>query len=121
MKNIDIKDLANIFGFNYDYFRRIFKEKYKVSAKQYLMNEKIKYSLDLIRNTKYSIKEIASMSGFASPSHFVMSFKQAMRTTPKKYMDDYRVSAKYKEIAAYNVQSEKKENNYSSVSQLKDR
>jgi AraC-like DNA-binding protein len=101
MKNIKVKALASTFGYNYDYFRRIFKEKFGVSAKDYLMSEKIDYSLDLIKNTKYSIKEISDMTGFASPSHFVFAFKQAEHTTPKKYMEKYRISNNYDEHSFY--------------------
>ena len=101
MKNIKVKLLSNTFGFNYDYFRRMFKEKTGVSLKDYILQEKIKYSIDLIKNSNFTMKEIAKMSGFASPSHFGIVFKELMNMTPKEYLNQYRSDNPHKEIAKY--------------------
>lgn len=102
MKNIKVNLIADSFGFNYDYFRRMFKEKMGVSIKDYIIQEKLNYSIDLLKNSDLSISEIASRSGFASPSHFGMVFKKYLNKNPKDYLREYKMSNSHKEIAFFN-------------------
>lgn len=101
MKNIKVKLISETFGFNYDYFRRMFKEKTGISLKQYIQQEKIKYATDLIKNSDCSMKEISEMSGFSSPSHFGIVFKEFMHMTPKEYLISYKSDNPNKEVAEY--------------------
>lgn len=101
MKNINVKDLSRVFSFNYDYMRRMFKEKTGISIKDYILKEKILYAIDLLKNTAFSIKEISEMSGFSSPSHFAVLFKQEMKITPKEYVNKYLTGNPHQEIADY--------------------
>ena len=101
MKNIKVKFISDTFGFNYDYFRRMFKEKTGVSVKDFIQQEKIKYSLDLLINSSHSMKEISSMAGFASPSHFGIVFKEYLGKTPKEYIKDYKSKDQHQEIVSF--------------------
>lgn len=101
MKNLKVKLISDTFGFNYDYFRRMFKEKTGISIKDYILQEKIKYAIDLLINSSYSMKKISSMSGFASPSHFGIVFKEMMGTTPKEYIKNYKSTEQHKEIVKF--------------------
>lgn len=101
MKNISMELIAQNFGFSYDYFRRAFKARFGVSVKDYFMNEKIRYSIDLLKNTDRSVKEISSLCGFSSPSHFVFCFRNKMGVTPKEFSDEFRNGQTYKEIADF--------------------
>ena len=101
MKNINAKDLANTFSFNYDYLRRMFKEKIGISIKDYIQKEKLHYAIDLLKNTSFSIKEVASLAGFSSPSHFATVFKSELNITPKEYVNKYLSSNPHQEIADF--------------------
>lgn len=101
MKNINIKDLANEFSFNYDYLRRMFKEKTGTSLKDYILKEKLHYAIDLLKNTSFSIKEVSELAGFSSPSHFAVIFKSEMNITPKEYITRYLTSNPHQEIADF--------------------
>lgn len=101
MKNIKVNLIAKSFGFNYDYFRRMFKEKMGISIKDYIIQEKLNYAIDLLKNSDYSISEIASRSGFASPSHFGIVFKEQMHKNPKDFVREYKMSNSHKEIAFF--------------------
>ena len=101
MKNINAKDLANTFSFNYDYLRRMFKEKTGISIKDYIQKEKLHYAIDLLKNTSFSIKEVSSLAGFSSPSHFATVFKSELNITPKEYVSKYLSSNPHQEIADF--------------------
>ena len=101
MKNINAKDVARVFCFNYDYIRRMFKEKTKISMKDYILKEKLHYAIELFKNTSFSIKEVSALAGFSSPSHFAVIFKQEMNITPKEYIQKYLAGNPHQEIADF--------------------
>ena len=101
MKNICVKDVANTFSFNYDYMRRMFKDKTGISIKEYILKEKLLYATDLLKNTSFSIKEIAALAGFSSSSHFTVLFKEEMKMTPKEYVNEYLNGNPHQEIADF--------------------
>ena len=103
MKNINVKFIAKNFSFNYDYIRRMFKEKTGVSLKQYIQQEKIRYAIDLLKNTDYSIKEVADLCGFSSPSHFGVIFKEELNMTPKEYVEKILKNEHHKEEANFAI------------------
>ena len=63
------------------------------------MNEKVRYSPDLLKNADRSVKGISSLRGFSSPSPFVFCFKNKIGVTPKEFADEFRKGRPYKEIA----------------------
>lgn len=101
MKNINAKDIAKVFCYNYDYLRRMFKEKTGMSVKDFIIKEKMHYAIDLFKNTSFSIKEVSSLAGFSSPSHFAVIFKQEMNITPKEYIQKYLSGNPHQEIADF--------------------
>lgn len=86
-QNITVKEISRNIGYNYNYFRELFFKKTSVSLKDYLIDKKLKCAQNLLRSTDYSIAEIASMSGFASSSHFCTVFKKAVGATPQTYKE----------------------------------
>ena len=102
MKNINSKDIAKEFSFNYDYLRRMFKDKTGISVKDFILKEKLHYAIDLFKNTSFSIKEVSSLAGFSSPSHFAVIFKQEMNITPKEYIAKYLSGNPHQEVADFN-------------------
>ncbi len=75
------------------YFRRMFKEKYDVSPKQYIQNLRIKKAEDLLCSEYFSITSVAEMTGYASVYHFSRSFKKATGYTPTEYVKQFGISA----------------------------
>ena len=68
------------------YFRRVFKNKFGTSPKQYIQSLRIRNAEYLLRNEYLSISAVAEMSGFSSVYHFSRSFKLATDFTPSEYM-----------------------------------
>ncbi len=71
------------------YFRRVFKQQYGTSPKQYIQNLRIRTAENLLRNEYLSISSIAEMSGFSSVYHFSRTFKQATGYTPTEYVKEF--------------------------------
>ncbi|QXZ80470.1 AraC family transcriptional regulator [Rhizobium sp. L51/94] len=80
-----VEDLAAELGISYPYFRRIFREKTGMSAKQYQITVRIQRAHDFLSNTDKSIKEIAGLLGFNSAFHFSNQFKQSTDLSPSQF------------------------------------
>ncbi len=72
-------------GVSYPYFRRLFREKTGISAKQYQITVRIQRARDFLSNTDKSVKEIAGLLGFNSAFHFSTQFKQATDLSPTEF------------------------------------
>lgn len=84
-KEIRIDELSSMLNFCSDHFIRIFKAENKKTPFEYIIDYRIEEALKLLLDNKYSVSEIANMTGFSSSSHFIKVFKQKLNTTPGKY------------------------------------
>lgn len=84
-REIKIPELSSMLNFCPDHFIRIFKEENKKTPAEYIVDYRIEEALKLLSEKKYSVSEIADMTGFSSASHFIKVFKQKLNTTPGKY------------------------------------
>lgn len=83
--------LAAETGLSEVYFRRLFKEAYGVSPKQYLIDIRIRNARQMLAETPLSITEIADACGFSSVYHFCRAFKNAIGETPTAYRKKERL------------------------------
>lgn len=82
---IDFDMLAKENRISIDHFRHMFKKTYNVSPLQYFHNMKIDYIKTLMHNGKYSVNEIAVLSGFHDLNYFSRFFKKHMGMSPVQY------------------------------------
>ena len=115
MKTINAKMLADVYAFNYDYLRRMFKKKTGITLKDYIQKEKIKYAISLLQNKTYSIKEVASMAGFSSASHFGSVFKEDTGQTPKEFIKSYFSGTQHKVVTSFGDDSDARKNKNNGV------
>lgn len=64
---------------------RLFMQVLQTTPYEYLINYRIKKSLELLGKEKTTISQIALEVGFNDVSHFIQSFKKRMSITPKHY------------------------------------
>lgn len=83
--DILIDDLAAIANCSKWHFSRRFAEYEGVSPHRYLMEMRVKYAVQLMENSTFSLKEIAERCGFYDLSYFGKVFKSYMQISPKKY------------------------------------
>ncbi len=83
--NISLKEVSQIANLSSYHFIRVFKAETGKTPYEYLMDVKIEKSKELLRNKKYNVTEIATLCGFASPSHFASVFKKKIGLSPSDY------------------------------------
>ena len=64
---------------------RLFMQVLQTTPYEYLINYRIKKSLELLGKEKTIISQIALEVAFNNVSHFIQSFKKRMSITPKHY------------------------------------
>ncbi len=82
---ITVKELANHFSVNPNYFSTIFKQETGVTLTNYLKDTRIQKACDLLRNTHSTINEIAQIVGYEDTQYFYRVFKKTLGITPLEY------------------------------------
>jgi len=67
------------------YFRRCFKEAYRMSPNQYIKTLRMNRAKDLLKTGLLSISEVAEQVGFADIYYFSKAFKRAVGMNPTAY------------------------------------
>ena len=93
LKNPELSNeiLAEMLGISEVYFRRLFVSKLGVTPKQYILDLRIKKAKLLLRDTPFSVTEIAEECGFSSLYHFCRAFKSRTNLTPSEFSAQNRV------------------------------
>ncbi|MBF2075215.1 MAG: helix-turn-helix transcriptional regulator [Synechococcales cyanobacterium C42_A2020_086] len=86
-QEIKLADLAALVGVSPFHFSHLFKQTTGFSPYQYLLQQRIERAKQLLKQTNYSIMEIALLCGFNSHSHLSKQFRQRMGMSPKAYRD----------------------------------
>ncbi len=81
-EHLTLEDLAKHAGFSKFYFCRAFKEVTGYTVNSYINYLRANYAHKLIAERKYTIGEIALLSGFESCSYFTKNFKRYMGVLP---------------------------------------
>ena len=83
--NIQVQQLARRFGYNPEYFVRLFHQQMGVTPKQYLLNTQMERAKFLLTTTDLKIKEVAEMVGFSDEKRFMKNFKQQEGMSASSY------------------------------------
>ena len=84
-RDISIAALANVTVLSQSHFIRMFQFSTGLSPHQYILRARVLRAQELLRRTRYSIAEIADMTGFCGQSHFTKHFGRILGTTPRRY------------------------------------
>ena len=83
--DLTVSALARTVGLSEPYFRRVFKETYGISPKQYLIDLRIRHAKELLSVGSASVSAVSERCGFSGVYHFCRAFKQATGQTPTEY------------------------------------
>lgn len=84
--DITISDITEQAGIGERYLRKLFVRHLNFSPLDFLNQIRINKSIDLLRNTEMSIKEVCFICGFKSPQYFSRVFKKQMGIPPREAM-----------------------------------
>ena len=84
---LDLRALAAELGVSYSHLRHSFLSRTGVSPRKHYLNARIQKAQDLLVNTAKSVKEIAEVLGFESPSHFSKQFKLWIGNAPNDWRE----------------------------------
>lgn len=78
------------------YFRKLFKEHFGISPKQFVIQRRIQQAASLILAGYCSLHEVAEMCGYPDYKHFTTEFKRIMGVSPSQY--EYNHISEHKEV-----------------------
>lgn len=82
--DINMNDVAAHSSISERYLRKLFSQNLNQSPLDYLNRIRISKSVELLRNTDMSVKEVCYQCGFQSPQYFSRIFKQQMGVSPRQ-------------------------------------
>ena len=83
--NLDLQQLAEKLGLNYDFFRHRFKEHTGLSPRQYHLQLKLQRAQEMLNQHQLSIQEISDQLHFDSAFYFSRIFKQKIGCSPLQW------------------------------------
>ena len=85
MPALSIAELSKRFCMSKTVLKIVFKQKFKTSIHAFVIKERIKHICTLLKETPYSIKEIALKCGYEELSNFSRDFAKVVGVSPKAY------------------------------------
>jgi AraC-like DNA-binding protein len=72
---LTVKGLAMQVNLNETYFGRLFKEKMKMTVRQYITQVRVQNAEKMLQTGKHKVQEVAEHCGFSDVNHFYNSFR----------------------------------------------
>jgi AraC-like DNA-binding protein len=83
---IGLTDMAELLGISPRYLNSLFRQAFGITAYAYLIRLRIRKAKELMsQGERKSVKEIAQMSGYRDPSHFIAAFGKTEGMTPEQF------------------------------------
>lgn len=88
--NLSLTDISKSLDINPSYLSREFSKYFNnLSFGEYIRKLRIEKAIELMRQNKYSLTEIAYLTGFSDQSHFTRIFKQHAGKNPSAYKKEW--------------------------------
>lgn len=81
-RSIEPRELAELLRMSQGYFRRIFKRYVGVSAKVFIMQEKMRLASTLLKQSRISVAEVADRLGYVSLPSFSRQYQRFFGVSP---------------------------------------
>ena len=84
-EKISVADLARISGLSESYISRLFHKETGFKIQEYVLQQKIEASKNMLLYTDRALCDIALILGFPNQSYWTQSFRRIVGTTPAKF------------------------------------
>jgi two-component system response regulator YesN len=82
---IGLTEVAEAVGINASYLSYLFSQEMNIGFSAYLLNQRMKYAMKMLKTTNLKINEISSQSGFNDYHYFAKTFKKLNGLSPADY------------------------------------
>lgn len=82
---IGLTEAAEAAGVNASYLSYLFSQEMNIGFSAYLLNQRMKYAMKMLKTTNLKINEISSRSGFNDYHYFAKTFKKLNGVSPADY------------------------------------
>lgn len=89
-KNLSVDQMAAMVNLSSSRFHNLYKQIFGISPKRDYLLVKIEHAKTLMADDKYSISQVAELSGYNNQYHFIRQFKEIVGVTPGKYLKNMR-------------------------------
>ncbi|MDO5136542.1 MAG: response regulator [Eubacteriales bacterium] len=86
-KDISLDEVSRLVDISPYYFSKLFKQEQGEGFVEYLTRTRMGRALQLLKNPRYSIKEVCGMCGYSDPNYFSRIFKRYEGLTPSEYRE----------------------------------
>ncbi len=100
--SLSLADMAKLLDMGPCHFARAFKESTGVSPHQYVLRRRVERALQLLKETRVNLADIAYDLGFSSQGHFTTVFRKLVGVSPSSYREQL-LSAKGGSLVASEV------------------
>ncbi|MDM5280259.1 response regulator [Paenibacillus silvae] len=87
--DLRLQTMAALVNLNPTYLSQLFKTETGINYSEYIAEARMERAKWLLVNTGLKIYDVARLSGYQSPKHFMLVFKQQMGYTAGEYRDGY--------------------------------
>lgn len=84
-------DLSSFLGYTHHYFAELFRNTFGVSAREWILREKVRGAASQLLRTDHTIARAAHAFGFSGAYYFSRQFKKIMGESPKAYRDRHQL------------------------------
>jgi len=84
-KKVTLVNVAEQINLSPKYFSRVFKEINGIGFNEYRLSIKISQASELLKNTDYTVTEIANRLGYQNLESFIRMFEKIMKLSPLQY------------------------------------
>lgn len=82
---ITLRELANLMGYNCNYFSNKFKQTLGLPPQSFILKKRLSRALQMLLNSDYTVSQITMLCGFHSDSYFIKQFKNEFSLSPIQY------------------------------------
>ncbi len=85
--NLSLAEMAAVLQMGPCHFARAFKESAGLSPHQYVLRRRVERGIEMLKETRCNLADIAYELGFSSQGHFTTVFSKIMGISPSNYRE----------------------------------